>query len=61
MLKPYVVVTNSDFTLLVIAEDAREALDIADQYYDYTYGDERDDWEVYDLLDFMGTDEVIEL
>ena len=61
MLKPYVVATNTDFTLLVVAQDAREALDIAIQYYADAYADKRDDWEVYELLDFMGTDEVIEL
>lgn len=61
MLRPFIVATNADYTLLVVAENENEAIDIAVQYTLDAYDEERDDWEAYELLDFMGTDEVIEL
>ena len=60
-MQPYVVATNADFTVIVMANNEDEALDMAIQYYADAYGDERDDWEVYDLLDYMGPDDVLEI
>jgi hypothetical protein len=61
MLKPYVIATNTDYTLITMAESEKEALSLAVQYTLDAYGEERDDWEVYNLLDYLGTDDVLEL
>lgn len=53
MRKPYVVATNADYTLVVMAHDEEDAVDVAYEYTLETYGEERDDFVAYDMINFL--------
>jgi hypothetical protein len=48
-LKPFVVATNTEYTVIVMATDAEDAVWKASDYYFSKEGEERDDWVAYDL------------
>ena len=47
--KVFLVATNADYTVYVNARDAEEAKRKANKFYKKKYGEERDDFEPYDL------------
>lgn len=47
--KVYLVATNADYTVYVNALDEEEAIRKANRYYRKKYGEERNDFEAYDL------------
>ena len=53
MLKPYVVVTNTSVTFIVLAVDEADAIGVASQYYFDQYDDELDGPVAYDLNEYL--------
>ena len=62
MLKPFLVATNSNYTVITLAVDKKDAIQKVAEFYEYEYGKPRDDWEAYDLNEeYLGLDEVLEI
>lgn len=63
MLKPYLIATNADYTLLTRAESSEDALRNAAEFYYTVYGEFRDDWVAYDLTtdEYLEPDDVYEI
>lgn len=61
MVKPFVVATNAAPTFVVLATDEENAIEIAAQYYYETYGEVRDDYVAYDLVDYIQPDNIWEV
>lgn len=63
MLKPYLIATHADYTVLTRAKSKEDAIQkVADFYFD-EYGVDRDDWVAYDLTtdEYLEPDEVYEI
>lgn len=57
-MKPYIVATNSAYTILCLAEDEKSAVAKADEFYRKEYGESRNDWEAYNLQEYLSTEEI---
>lgn len=53
MLKSYVVATRTAVTLIVLATDEADAIDVASQYYFEQYGWELDHPEAYEITEYL--------
>ncbi len=52
-MKSFIVTTNSDYTILCLADNQDEAVQKASSYYEEQYEEERDDWEAYELDSYL--------
>ncbi len=57
-MKLYIVATNSAYTILCLAEDEKSAVAKADEFYRKEYGESRNDWEAYDLQEYLSDNEM---
>lgn len=64
--KVFVLATNTEYTLLVLAIDKDDAIEKAVNYTMYQYGSrvigsEPSDWVAYDAVDYIRPNDVIEV
>ena len=57
-MKPYIVATNSDYTIICLAKDKKSAMLKANRFYREQYGENRDDWTAYDLKTYLATESI---
>ena len=61
-LKPFIVATYTDYTIMLMATDVDDAIVRASEYYFSKYGEDRDDWTAYDLTgDYLEEDTIWDL
>lgn len=64
--KAFVLATNTEYTLLVLAIDKDDAIEKAVDYTLYQYGSrvigaEPSDWVAYDVVDYIKPEDVVEV
>ena len=52
----YLVVTNTDYTILCKAESKEKAVEKANNYYMNEFGEDRDDWVAYSVEEWLSND-----
>ena len=57
-MRVYIVATNADYSVLLKAEDEKEAVKKADYDYYIKYDEHRDDWEAYLIEEWLEEDDV---
>ena len=63
MLKPYLIATDANYTVLTRAESKEDAIQKVSDFYFDEYGANRDDWVAYDLTtdEYLEPDDVFEI
>lgn len=60
-MKAYIVATNGSYTAITLAHSAEDAVQKVSMVYEEEYGEVRDDWEAYDLVnEYLEPDDVLE-
>ena len=52
-MKTFIVATDTDYTVLCLAENERQAEIIANIYYCQHYGEARHDWTAYEINSYL--------
>ena len=53
MNKVFIVVTNSDYMILCVAQNEKEAIKKSQRYYKQENGEGRNDWEAYEAIEYL--------
>jgi len=53
MKKCYIVTTYADYTIICLAGNEKTAIKKADKYYLDRYGENRADWNAYELNNYL--------
>lgn len=55
-MRTFLVATNANYTVLVLAKNEQSAINKANKLYKRDYGETREDWTAYDLAEYLKED-----